>query len=89
MKTKLLYFYEKYMLAMGLIGQLLFYTQAFKIFHNHSAHDVSVYGFLLGLVSVASWLIYGILIKNRVLLLSNIFAFIGALLVILGIWIYA
>jgi MtN3 and saliva related transmembrane protein len=88
-KTRLLFYYEKYMLAMGILGQLLFYTQGVKIFVTKSANDVSITGFLLGLVSVSSWLIYGILIKNKVLILSNIFAVVGALFVIAGIYIYA
>jgi len=76
------------MMAMGVIGQLLFYVQGVKIFVTRSANDVSMLGFLLGLISVSSWLIYGLLIKNKVLVIANIFAVIGALLVIVGILIH-
>jgi MtN3 and saliva related transmembrane protein len=87
-KTKLVTYYEKYMLTVGVLGQLLFYTQGIKIFLTQSANDVSIIGFLLGLISVASWLVYGILIKNKVLIWSNIVAVIGAVFVIVGILIH-
>jgi len=76
------------MMAMGVVGQLLFYVQGVKIFINKSAADVSLFGFMLGLISVSSWLIYGLLIKNKVLVLANAFAVVGALLVIVGILIH-
>ena len=87
-KTRLLQYYEKYMFVVGTLGQLLFYTQGLKIFMNKSASDVSLLGFSLGLISVASWLVYGVLIKNKVLIISNTFAVIGALFVVTGILIH-
>ena len=87
-KIKMLAYYEKYMLIVGVLGQLLFYTQGIKIFLTQSANDVSLLGFLFGLISVSSWLIYGILIKNRVLIVANIFAVVGAVFVIVGVLIH-
>ncbi len=87
-KEKFLNYYEKYMLVIGVLGQFLFYVQGFKIFTTRSAGDVSLTGFLLGLTSVTSWLIYGIMIKNRVLIIANAFAVVGALLVVAGILIH-
>jgi MtN3 and saliva related transmembrane protein len=87
-KPKFLMHYERYMLIIGVLGQLLFYTQGIKIFLTKSASDVSILGFLFGLFSVSSWLIYGILIKNRILIVSNAFAVIGALFVVVGILIH-
>jgi len=87
-KSRFLILYEKYMLVMGVVGQLLFYTQGIKIFMTKSASDVSILGFLFGLISVTSWLIYGILIKNRVLVIANAFAVIGALFVVIGVLLY-
>ena len=88
-KTRLLTYYERYMLVVGVLGQLLFYIQGIKIFMTKSADDVSIVGFLLGLISVSSWLMYGVLIKNKVLVLANIFAVVGALFVIAGILVYS
>jgi MtN3 and saliva related transmembrane protein len=87
-KKKILPYFEKYMLLMGVLGQLLFYAQGLKIFMDRSAKDVSLLGFSIGLFSTSSWLLYGILIKNRVLITANIAAVLGALFVIAGIFIY-
>lgn len=86
--TKFVKAYSKYMLVMGILGQSLFYVQALKIFISCSAKDVSFLGFLFGFVSVTSWGLYGILIKDRVLVIANIVAMIGALLVLIGIMIH-
>lgn len=80
--------YEKYMLFIGGIGSLIFYLQAIKIFHEHNAAAVSLPAFIMGLISVASWAIYGVTIKNRILFISNVLATIGALLVVIGILFY-
>lgn len=88
LKSRLLKFYEKYMFAMGILGQGIFYFQGFKIFQNQSAQDVSLSGFLFGLVSVISWMIYGLMIKNKVLVGVNVVAIFGALFVITGILIH-
>lgn len=77
------------MYVIGILGQLVFYSQAYTIFYNKSAIDVSLFGFFAGFVSVSSWLIYGILIKNWPLIAANIVATIGASLVLIGILIYA
>ncbi|HEY5259389.1 MAG TPA: SemiSWEET family transporter [Rhabdochlamydiaceae bacterium] len=87
-KSQLLNYYEKYMLVVGTLGQLLFYMQGIKIFLSQSANDVSMFGFMLGLISVSSWLLYGILLKNKVLIVSNAFAVVGAIFVIVGILLY-
>lgn len=87
-KAKLFAYYEKYMLAVGILGQLLFFMQGFKIFLNQSAKDVSIVGFTIGLIAVTSWTIYGWLIKNKVVFIGNLVAVIGALFVLAGIMIY-
>jgi len=88
-KNKWFSYYERYMMCMGVLGQLLFYVQGVKIFVSRSANDVSILGFTLGLISVSSWCLYGILIKNRVLIVANLFAIGGALFVIAGILIHS
>ena len=82
-------FYEKYMFFIGIAGQMVFYLQAYEIFSSKRAENVSLTAFLFGLVSVTSWLIYGIIIKNRVLIFANAFAVVGALAVVIGILSFA
>lgn len=75
--------YEKYMMTMGIIGQLLFYLQAFKIYQTRSAEDISMPGFLIAVFSLSSWLVYGLVLNNGVLVFVNLVGCFGALLVIL------
>ena len=89
MKTQMKKLYEKYMFFMGFAGQLVFYLQAYKIFSIKDAEGVSLVAFCFGLLSVSSWLIYGIIIRNRVLVYANAFAMVGAVAVITGILIYS
>lgn len=84
-RSKTLYYYAKFMIVVGILGQSLFYLQAFKIYRQGSAKDVSLEGFLVALFSLTCWLIYGILIKDKVLVIVNIFGVLGAGLTILSI----
>ncbi len=86
--SKFAAYFEKYMIVVGVLGQLLFYFQGIKIFMTKSAHDISMTGFLISLISLSSWLVYGILIKNKVLVIANVAGVVGALFVIIGILIH-
>ena len=80
--------YSIYMIFIGIFGQLVFFAQAYKIFTTQHATDVSIIGFTAGLVSVTSWLIYGIMLKDRPLIIANSVACLGALAALVGIIIY-
>jgi MtN3 and saliva related transmembrane protein len=84
-KNALLKWAEKIMIAVGISGQTLFYFQAYKIYSMASANDVSGWGFTFAFLSLVCWLIYGIIIKNKVLIIVNTFATIGAFLTLLAI----
>lgn len=73
----------------GSIGQLLFYFQAFNIFWDKNAGEVSLVGFTISLVSLSCWLAYGLLIKDKPLIIANIIGVIGALCVVSGIILYS
>lgn len=77
---------EKIMAAVGISGQTLFYFQAYKIYSVGSAIDVSTWGFSFAFISLVCWLLYGIIIKNKVLILVNTFAVVGAFLTLLAIF---
>ena len=81
-------FFEVYMNIIGPIGNIMFYLQAYKIFIYKSAHAVSGSGFLISVIGLSSWLVYGILLKNKPLIIANGFGVIGALLTLIGVCIY-
>jgi MtN3 and saliva related transmembrane protein len=88
MFTKNTGYYERYISIMGPIGNSMFYFQAYKIFINKNAASVSFLGFLISVIALSSWLIYGMLLKNKPLIIANVFGVIGALLVLAEILIY-
>lgn len=81
-------FFKKNMGIIGSLGQLLFYFQAFNIFWNKHAGEVSLIGFAVSLLSLSCWLAYGLLIKDKPLIIANVTGVIGAFLVVVGIIIY-
>jgi MtN3 and saliva related transmembrane protein len=82
-------FYEKYMSIIGPIGNLMFFVQAYKIFNTKSAESISISAFSISIVGLSSWLIYGLLIKNKPLILANLVGVVGAFLVLTGTLVYS
>ncbi len=78
-------YYAKFMIIMGTIGQSIFYLQAYKIFIQKNASNVSLEGFIISFFSLTGWLVYGLLIHDKVLVIVNIIGVAGAVGVILAI----
>jgi MtN3 and saliva related transmembrane protein len=74
-----------YMAIVGPLGNLMFYVQGYQIFHARSAGSVSLLGFCISVLGLASWLAYGIYLKNMPLIVANTVGVLGALLVVCGI----
>ena len=85
----MLKWFKIYMIFIGICGQASFFLQFATIIRHHSAANVSLPGFICWLVSMVSWLIYGIVMKDKVLIIANIVATIGAALNVAAILIYA
>ena len=88
MAPKFLKLYEKYMSIIGPAGGIMFYLQAYKIFKSKSAQDISGLGFLISFIGLTSWLIYGLFIKDKPLIIANVVSVIGASFTLVGILIY-
>lgn len=80
--------FKVYMSIVGPLGNLMFYVQGYEIFHTHSAGSISLSGFSISAIGLASWLAYGIYLKNTPLIVANAFGIVGALLVISGVLLY-
>jgi len=81
--------YENYMKIMGPLGNLMFYMQAYKIFTTKNAVSISLLGFTFSFVALSSWLIYGIFLKNKPLIVSNLVGVVGTILVLIFTIIYS
>ena len=84
-RKKILKFYEKYMIFMGISGHFIFILQTYKIVSNKSSSDVSLEGFCIAFVSIISWLFYGTLKKDMVLIKVNLFGIVASLICIITI----
>lgn len=81
--------YEKYMFVVGIGGSLAVYLQALKIFQEESAGDLSLPANVIILISLISWLIYGLIRNDRVLVVVNIISTIGSIIILTGIALYS
>jgi len=84
-KNKLL---ESYMSWTVVLGQSMHFIQAWKIYTTKSATDVSLTAYIICMLLLAHWLGYGILIKNKVLIIAEGLGLIGSISVAIGILIY-
>lgn len=85
-KGKIVIFYEKYMIFISSAGHLLFLLQTLKIIEQNDTKSISIPGFCIAFISILSWLIYGFLVKNRVLIISNVVGIVFCFLTLLSIW---
>ena len=88
-KYKFKKLYEKYMYVVGFCGHGLFILQAIKMFSTRSALGVSLPGFIIACISLASWLFYGILKQDKVLVYVNVVGLLSALLCVFAITIFS
>jgi len=76
--------FQRYMYAVGLVGNLFFFVQAYGIFRSRSAGDVSLPAFCMAFWAVTSWFVYGLVRSDRVLVTANLVAMLGSGLVVVG-----
>ena len=78
-----------YMSWVANLGQVMHYIQAWKIFITHSAEDISLVAYCICLFLLVNWLLYGLVIQDRVIIFAETFGIIGASLVITGALLYS
>lgn len=57
--------------AAGALTTVTFLPQVIKTWHDKSAKDVSLYMFIIAFVNEIMWLVYGVMIENWVIILTN------------------
>ncbi len=58
-------------LSAGAVTALTFLPQVIKTWKEKSAKDISLYMFLITFVNEIMWLVWGLLINNMVVILTN------------------
>ena len=71
------------------LGQSMHYVQAWKIFTTKSSEDVSLMAYIICFILVTHWLIYGFIIKDKVIIIAETIGVIGVSLVIYGTLLYS
>ena len=71
------------------LGQSMHYIQAWKIFTTKSAEDISLTAYIICLILLIHWLIYGIITKDKVIITAETLGIIDTTLVIAGTIIYS
>jgi len=66
----------------GVITSLTFLPQVIKTWKERSARDISLMMFIIAAVNEAMWIVYGILLNNMVIILTNVTVLTMALIMI-------
>ena len=66
----------------GFITSLTFLPQVIKTWKERSARDISLMMFIIAAVNESMWIVYGILLNNMVIILTNVTVLTMALIMI-------
>mgnify|MGYP006137420235 CR=1 FL=1 len=61
---------------------IAFLPQAFKVWKTNNTKDISLSMFIIFTIGVFSWLMYGILIDNLPIIISNFFTLVFSLFIL-------
>jgi len=81
--TKFYYWYERYMYIIAILNNIYFYIQAYQIYKDQSVETVPLFGVYLEFFVSVNFIVYGIYVKNRVLIIAGLSNFIGTLMVLI------
>lgn len=66
----------------GLLTTVSFFPQVYKTFKTKSAKDLSLFMFGLFTLGIIFWLVYGILINSRPVIISNSITLVSSALIL-------
>jgi len=73
------------MLLIGVAGGMIPWIQFFEIMVNKSSKDVSLSSYILVLIVVFSWLVYGVVKKDKIIIVANAISVLGAAVCLISI----
>ena len=66
----------------GIVASSAYYPQAYRIFKGKSAKDISLSTFSMFSLGIFFWLLYGFELRNLPIIIPNVVALVGCVLVI-------
>ena len=70
--------FKIFVTVMGIVMSLGYYPQAYKIWKNKSAKNISLSAFVIFASGTAIWSIYGFVINDPIIIVSFVFGAIGS-----------
>ncbi len=83
----MIYFIHFFATVMGIVMSLGYYPQAYKIWKNKSASDISIPSFIIFSVGTFTWFVYGVYMRDITIISGFILGVIGSW-TILGMALY-
>jgi uncharacterized protein with PQ loop repeat len=81
-------YFQVFVTFAGIMMSLSYYPQAYKIWKNKAAGQISVFSYLILAIGGSTWLLYGILLKDFTIISGFVFGCIGAWLILILTLIY-
>ncbi len=80
--------FKRFMFVPGVGGNFVPLIQAMRVFAEHDSKAQSLEGWLVALFCLCCWLMYGVVLKDKVLIIANIVGVINVIILIIGIMMY-
>lgn len=75
--------FQTFVTIMGVLMSLGYFPQAYKIWKNKSASNISIPSFIIFSIGTFTWFLYGIIIHDLPLILSFVFGVVGSWTILL------
>lgn len=69
---------EKYMILIVILNSIYFYFQAYKMYQDKNSENIPIFGVLIEVFVSINLILYGLIIKNKVIITAGIVNLIGS-----------
>lgn len=76
---KMMNSYDKYMICIAIVSKVFLVLQIAKIIADESSQNVSFSAYLVYFISSVSWLVFGIMYKESIVVISAYIGVLGSL----------
>jgi uncharacterized protein with PQ loop repeat len=89
-QARFVHYYNRYMLLVALLGPIYFYMQAGSMVERpNSEEQQSLVWYLFAVIIALSWLVYGLVRSDSIVVFASVVLLLGALVVLLLIVAYS